>query len=608
MPETKRAEKAQPFEFNSWRDLTPLNTSVGTMLHNKTGSWRFIKPVYEDKTPACQNPCPAGNDIEGWIKLIGQKRYKEAYWHLKREQPFPAILGRVCFKFCENPCNRNGFDDHVNINELELFVGEQLTEPQTHPNLPEYNEKTLGIIGSGPAGMSAAYFCRLLGFQVTVFDALPELGGILRVGIPEYRLPGDVIDREFDFLKSMGIAFKPNTTIGKEILFQQLEEEYDYLFLASGVHKSRKLGIEGEDNTSRIMSGLEFLRITATGQPIDLGKKTVVIGGGNTAIDSARTALRLKTQVTVLYRRSEKEMPATPEEIEDARKEGVIFKFLATPESIELDSDGLIKTLTCGEMELGPVDSSGRRSPQIRPGVAFDIETDTILTAIGEIPAFEYLNQSVKTDQNLVVVANNLQAERVTKSKAKIFAGGDIIDIPHTVVHAVASGKKAAIAIDCDLNERDFSKVQQEIAIGNQDALSFSKYMGWVPLNQVKQDLQKVVEAKNIVFHYFEKVAPVISQTPVTTPDTVSFKPCRAIYSEEEAQQEATRCFHCGRCTECNNCMIFCPDLSALKHTGDQFGYEFDYDYCKGCGICFTECPRHAITMIDEATPIKEEA
>jgi 2-oxoacid:acceptor oxidoreductase delta subunit (pyruvate/2-ketoisovalerate family) len=601
----KRSELAKTYELKTWRDFPPMNISMGTMLHNMTGSWRFIKPMYEDKVPACQNACPAGNDIEGWIKLLQKGEYDKAYWHLKREQPFPAILGRICFRFCEAACNRKQLDSCVGINELERFVGDKVELSTPHPDLPEYNGQSLAVVGSGPAGMSTAYYGRLLGFRVTMFEVLPEMGGILRVGIPSYRLPREVVAEEFKGLKSMGIELMPNTSVGKDITLNELRNDYDYIFLATGVHESAKLNLKGEDESDLIMSGLGMLKKVALGEDVDLGKRVTVIGGGNTAIDAARTSVRLGSKVIVIYRRSETEMPAHPGEVEEAREEGVEFRFLAAPENIEINKDGDIERLVCCEMELGPPDESGRRSPVKKDGALFEVETDTILTAIGEIPAFDYLKGIVKTENRVVEVNEGMQVNTADDGKAKILAGGDIIDMPHTVVHAVASGKKAAIVMDCDRKGTDFSEVFQKIAIGDGQALSFSKYMGWAPLNPVFQNNEKVVDSEKIVYDYFMKAPGVEKQVLDAGVRKGSFDAYGKTFDEDQAQREAERCIHCGRCTECDNCLIFCPDVSILVRGEGQFGYAIDYDYCKGCGICFTECPRNAISMIDEEIPIQ---
>jgi 2-oxoacid:acceptor oxidoreductase delta subunit (pyruvate/2-ketoisovalerate family) len=607
MATKKRSDLVKTFAFDSWRDFPPMNTSLGNMLHNRTGSWRFIKPLYEDKTPPCQNACPAGNDIEGWIKLLQKGELEKAYWHLKREEPFPAVLGRVCFKFCETACNRLSLDEGISIRELERFLGDQVEGSRPHPLLPDYNGKSLGVVGSGPAGMSAAYYGRLLGFRVTVFEELPVMGGILRVGIPAYRLSREIVAAEFEGLKNMDIALRPNTSVGKDIPLQELRGTFDYLFLASGVHESMKLRVDGEEAGRGVMSGLSMLKKISVGDEVRLGKKTVVIGGGNTAVDAARTALRLGSEVTVLYRRSESEMPAHPEEVEEAREEGVRFRFLAAPEKIELDDEGRVKKLLCCEMRLGEADESGRRRPVKKEGALFDVEAESVLTAIGEIPVFDYLKGPIETENGVVPVDEGLRVLAKGPGGAGIFAGGDITDSPHTVVHAVAAGKRAVIAMDCDRTGRDPARVLEDLAVGNGSAVSFSRYMGWKPVNPVPRNHREVVGSNEIVSDYFEK-APRVS-APVQPPDARkdAFHTYTESFKDEDAKKEAARCIHCGRCTECDNCLIFCPDVSVLYKGTGRFGYAFDYDYCKGCGICFTECPRHAISMVDEDVPIEEE-
>jgi 2-oxoacid:acceptor oxidoreductase delta subunit (pyruvate/2-ketoisovalerate family) len=596
----KRSEMAVKHEFKSYHDITPMHVSLGTMLYNKTGSWRFIKPIYEDKMPACQNACPAGNDIEGWLKLLHKKEFEKAYWHLKREEPFPAILGRVCFKFCEGACNRAVLDDCIRIQELERFVGDRFSPTTPHPELPELNGKCLAVVGSGPSGMSMAYFARLLGFKATIFDKEAMMGGILRLGIPGYRLPREVVAAEFEGLSRMGIELRPNTEIGKDISFETLTRTFDYVFLATGAHRSIPMDLSENISCCHIMSALTLLKQTARGETVALGKQVVVIGGGNTAIDAARTAVRMGCQATVIYRRSLTEMPAHPEEVREAEEEGVKFRFLAAPEDISLNADATIEKLVCCEMELGPADESGRCRPIRKEGETFDIPADTILMAIGEKPDFDYLGGRISATDAFIGTREDLSVSSDILQGAKVFAGGDMIDIPHTVVHAVAAGKKAAIAMDCDRRGVLFSDVMNQIRIGTGDALSFSNYVKWAPVNPVKRNDREVVDSTKIVYDYFIKSAGCKKTIQSAELRKDSFEPYHATLSEAAAIRETERCMHCGRCTECDNCLIFCPDVSILDQTLESFGYAIDYDYCKGCGICFTECPRHAITMVSE--------
>ena len=599
----KRSELGRKHEFHTWRDLSPMNSSVGDMLYNLTGSWRYIKPVYEDKTPACQNACPAGNDIEAWIKLLQRGEHEEAGRWLKREQPFPAILGRVCFKFCERDCNRRDFDARVGINELERFIGDQARPEATFPELLPDNGHSLAVIGSGPAGMSASYFARVLGYKVVVFEARPVLGGILRTGIPAYRLPREVVEREFAGLEAMGVEFQTETALGRDLSLGELSEDFDYVFLAMGAHRSRQLKLAGEKESPGVMAGLDFLTCTALGENVDLGRRAVVVGGGNTAIDAARTAVRLGAEATVVYRRSESEMPAHAEEVEEARAEGVEFRFLAAPDKIELDDQGRVRRLVCCEMELGEEEADGRRRPVRKDGSLLEIETDAILTAIGEGPSFDGLAEMVETDKDRIRVHDNLTVRVKGSSRAVLLAGGDIIGGARTVVHAVASGKKAAVVMDCLRRGVDPDEVLEDITFGQGPALSFSKYMDWPPFNPVNRDIKKVVDAESIVFDYFEKVPPVEPWIEEAGQRRKSFEPYRQTFSDDQAQQEAVRCLHCGRCIECDNCLIFCPEISVQVKGPEEFGYEIDYDYCKGCGICRVECPRGAITMVEEGTP-----
>jgi 2-oxoacid:acceptor oxidoreductase delta subunit (pyruvate/2-ketoisovalerate family) len=604
MAAKKRSDMAIKYDFKSYHDITPMHVSLGTMLYNKTGSWRFIKPIYEDKIPACQNACPSGNDIEGWVKLLNKKEFEKAYWHLKREEPFPAILGRVCFRFCEEACNRAVLDDCIRIQELERFVGDQFPPTTPHPELPDddgqSHKRSLAVVGSGPSGMSAAYFARLLGFKVTIFDKEALMGGILRLGIPGYRLPRQVVAAEFEGLSKMGIELRPNTEIGKDIPFETLSKTFDYIFLATGAHRSIPMELTKNISCCRIMSALTLLKQVARGETVALGKQVVVIGGGNTAIDAARTAIRMGCQATVIYRRSLTEMPAHPEEVREAEEEGVNFRFLAAPEDIALNADETIEKLVCCEMELGPADESGRCRPIRKEGVTFDIPADTILMAIGEKPDFDYLGRlDTKTDA-FIATGEDLSVSSDPLKGANVFAGGDMIDIPHTVVHAVAAGKRAAVAMDCDRRGVLFTDVLNQIRIGSGDALSFSRYVNWAPVNPVHRNDRKVVDSTKIVYDYFIKSPGCNKSIQPAERRKDSFEPYHTTLSEAAAIQETERCMHCGRCTECDNCLIFCPDVSILDQTRESFGYAIDYDYCKGCGICFTECPRHAITMVSE--------
>jgi 2-oxoacid:acceptor oxidoreductase delta subunit (pyruvate/2-ketoisovalerate family) len=597
---------AKPIEIKSWRDIAPLHVSLGNVRHNHTGTWRFIKPIFEEKTPPCQNLCPSGNDIEGWIGRLNRGDHAGAYWHLKREQPFPAILGRVCFKFCQHACNRRDFDHGIGINELERFVGDQVPVQQPPDDLPVFHGRSVAVVGSGPAGMSCAYFARRMGFRVAVFEQESEPGGILRTGIPAFRLPRKRVAEEFEGLKNMGIALHLGVRVGRDLPFETLRNSFDFIFLAVGLHAPRKLELDVEDDTPRLMDGLDFLKRIALDRPVDIGQRVVVVGGGNTAVDAARSVVRLGAKVTVLYRRTAEEMPAHVVEVEQARQEGVKFRFLATPSRISTDRETGQPILWCRPMALGPAGADGRRGVIESSEEEFILAADTVIAAIGETAdAHNLINHFGAKNGNLST-ADDLTLIDQAPHGAHIYAGGDITSAAHTVVHAVAEGKRAAIAMDCRRRGLEFAAVREKIAVGDGAALSFSRYMAWPEEKRAARNPRRVVSTQEIVFDYFRKSdAAPIDLLPAET-RARSFAPFQETFTQEKAHSEAARCLHCGRCTGCDNCLVFCPDLS-VRPSANGSGYGIDYDYCKGCGICAAECPRHAITMIGEERAPNEE-
>ena len=583
---------SEVIQFKSEKDLPPLVMSLGTTLVNKTGSWRYLRPVYEDKTAPCIEGCPASEDIQAYMYWVARGDFDRAWEIIMEENPLPAVTGRVCYHPCELNCNRGQFDQALSINAIERFLGDHgLNYPLDRFKLQEDRPEKVAVVGSGPAGLTCAYHLRRLGFQVVVFEAAEEPGGVLRYGIPEYRLPKAVLRKEIRRLEHFGVEIHTRTKIGYHLPWEKLLA-YDAVFIATGVHKSRELEIPGEDLPG-VLPGLEFLSRVNRGESVALGKRVAVIGGGNTAMDAARTALRLGAQPTIYYRRTRAEMPAIQDEIEEAEREGIAMEFLVSPIRI-MGDNGRIVGMKLQRMELGEPDESGRRRPIPVLGSEFTVEVDNVITAIGEAPDFGFLPRELVEGQ---VVKTDIYGQT---SMGKVFAGGDIIEQPHTVVHAIGSGKKAAMAIHAFLSNKGLEAQVKSLQVGYKGGLSFRRYVsdgkngGGDPVNNLK-----VVSFENVNTWYFEHEDRVPPPELEVASRIQTFDEVKKALPRESAMAEASRCFNCGVCNMCDNCLIFCPDV-AIRRRPDGFRYEFDYDYCKGCGICVAECPRNAITMVPE--------
>jgi NADPH-dependent glutamate synthase beta subunit-like oxidoreductase len=534
--------------------------STKSSLENKTGSWRFATPVFVERASPCNQRCPAGENIAGYMYLAGQGRFEDAWRLIMKENPFPAVMGRVCYHSCETKCNRAEHDEAVSINMVERFIGDYgLTHSiEIEPTHTEI-DKRVAIVGAGPAGLTAAYHLRLRGYAVTVFDENELPGGLMRYAIPSYRLPKEILDSEIGRLSDMEIDFNMGVKIGGDLAWEKIDNGFEAVFVAIGAHKEADLEIPGLDKKG-VFSALEFLREVNLGKWPGIGKKIAVIGGGNSAIDCARVSRRLGADVALVYRRSQEEMPAHPEEVAMAREEGVEFIFLASPKEIYGQKD--VSGIELAKMRLGEADSSGRRRPEPTDDI-FEVDCQTAILAIGESLRVEDLPPSVIPDGNLVMTD-----DFGGTNGSKFFAGGDIIDIPRTVTHAIGSGKRAAIAIDGFLTGMENHRNSDVEVIEYSGLNPF--YFDYRPRTEIY-----IVPADKRISDFQEIVAPP---------------------SEEETIYEARRCFNCGSCTECGNCYIFCPDCSIIK---DPSGYKYivDLDYCKGCGICVQECPRGAMKM-----------
>lgn len=562
--------------------------STTSSLVNKTGSWRFGKPLFIDRISPCNQQCPAGEDITGYMYLAGQGRFEDAWRLIMQENPFPAIMGRVCYHTCEAQCNRCEHDEAVSVNQVERFIGDYALEHDLRIKVdPPNMNKTVAVVGAGPAGLSAAYHLRLMGYRISVYDSYDLPGGLLRYGIPPYRLPKDIVDGEISRLKHMDIEFNMGIRLGKDLSWDEINRRADAVFIAIGNHRETELDIQGLDKKG-VFRALHFLRDINLGKRYDLGEKVAVIGGGNSAIDCARVSRRLGAEVTIVYRRGEAEMPAYKEEIEMAREEGVRFLFMATPE--EIYGGEYVTGIKLSKMALGEPDESGRRRP-FPTGETFNFDCQNIIFAIGESIRTEDLPPPLSIEGKVISTD-----ELAYTGHAKFFAGGDIIDIPHTVTHAIGSGKRAGVAIDRFLKGESsgarslpFPKWGEKgnIRLGPFDDLR---------LFPRRRPISEVINYSELNPFYFDH-RPRTKVHMIPLNDRLnSFKEIIESFTEEEVSQEARRCFICGSCTECGNCFFFCPDISVKKNT-DGYGYVIDMDYCKGCGICVQECPRGAMKM-----------
>lgn len=551
------------------KGIVPIVPPVarGDSLVNKTGSWRYMRPVHSNKLPPCNHSCPANEDIQGYLSLVTQGRFQQAWELIRRSNPFPAVLGRVCDHPCELACNRRRFDDAIVIHNIERFLGDYgLTLPGEGGIRDRRGEK-IAVIGSGPAGLSCAYHLAKMGYRVTVFEALSVPGGMLAAGIPEYRLPKEILAAEISAVERLGIDIQTNVAIGnRQSLDDLLRQGYKAIFIATGAHKSMKLGLSGEEKDG-IVDALSFLREVNLGSRVGVGDKVAVIGGNNVAVNAARVAIRLGAKyVSIICQQSKIDMPSRDEEVKIAEEEGVHIIYLAAPNNI-LGEDR-VAGLECIRMRLGEVDK--RRAPRLTPikESEFVIDVDTIITAVGRTPDLTLLNHELKTSPmgTLVVDAGTLST-----NKPGIFAGGDVTGGRTTVARAIGAGMRASISID--------------------------HYMRGEQL-QVSREKTPIAGFKDLNLAYFQSSPGAqISRLPVA--DRIKgFAEVEGGFTESVSVKETERCFSCGVCDSCDNCWLVCPDVTISRKNGE---YQVNYDYCKGCGICKEECPRGAITMEEEA-------
>ncbi|MCB0403631.1 MAG: NAD(P)-binding protein [Bdellovibrionales bacterium] len=531
-----------------------ITLDPGSSMHNLTGSWRTMRPVYSHFLPPCNQACPAGEDIQQWLYWAEEGKYREAWEEISKNNPFPAIVGRVCYHPCEMGCNRNKLDLSVNIHAIERFLGDLAIEKKWSFKAGADSGKHVAIIGGGPSGLTAAYHLRRLGHQVSVYDAGPKAGGMMRFGIPKYRLPREILDAEIERIEKMGVRFEFNRTIDDVDALRK--GGADAVFIAIGAHLNRKTEIPAKD-ACRILGATEFLREMEGAEPPKIGRRVAVYGGGNTAMDAARTAQRLGAdEVMVIYRRDREHMKAHDFEAQEALDEGVHIHWLRTIKAITEDS------ITVEEMKLegGTLVPTGREET---------LSADTLIMAIGQNVSSEFLKKlpgvEVRSDGTIGVDA------QMQTGAPGVFAGGDMVPAERTVTNAIGHGKKAARYIDAYLQGTPYTHPEKP-PLAKFDALNVWYY---TDASRSRQEMLDRVRRKT----GFEEIVQGLD--------------------EETAKFEARRCLSCGNCFECDNCFGVCPDNAVIK-LGTGKGYKFNLDYCKGCGLCVEECPCGCIDFVPE--------
>ncbi len=522
-----------------------------------TGSWASRHPASMPLTPLCSDACPAGNDVRGFVQALARRDYEAALKTILVTSPFPGTCGRVCPAPCMGACTRGRHDEAVNNRELERYVAAHAPWPEpTQPFRPE----RLAVIGSGPAGLSAAYQLARLGYPVTVFEASDEVGGLLRTGIPAYRLPREVIDREIAFILAHGVQVRSGHRVSRSRLVE-MRREYDGVVVATGLQEQRAMDLGAGDH--RALQALDFLDLSRTRPPDLREQRVVVAGGGNTAIDAARVALRLGARdVLVVYRRTRAEMPAIAEEVEEALAEGVRIEQLAAP--LRLEGDGEGTALVCRRMTLGEHDESGRPRPvPVAGGDALaTFRCNTVLLALGQAPDARLLPADSVPDEEALVPGAGI---------TPVLTAGDLVRPEGTVAAAIGSGRRAAWRLHATLSGVEVPS--RPAPLVDPSALTFRD----VPL--VAMARGKLLRPRSRRTSFLE-VRQGLSDRP----------------GRETAYEEAQRCFSCGACTACGDCVVYCPE-GILTHVGDT-NCTIDVDYCKGCGLCVAQCPRSALAML----------
>ena len=545
----------------------PATWTTGSTTAIMTGTWRASLATHIKAPAPCHGACPVDGDIAEWIGLARARDFHASWQVLVRHNPFPSIAGRICHHPCEVACNRAGYDEALSICKLERFVGDQALAQGWGFELPVARPGHVAIVGGGPSGLSAAFQLRRMGFTVTLYEAQAELGGLMRYGIPAYRLARDVLDGEIARIVAMGVKVNCGHRIDSADEFNRLREQHDALYLALGAARNKRLPTL-DYAQPWVCDGAAYLAAANSGQPIALGKRLLVIGGGSAALDAARSARRLGHEVTLLALEQQAQMPAQAEEVHEALEEGIILIDGARLDAVsDAGSAGL--ALSCTKVLFVPGSQRGQFTLTPVAGSGFTLAADAIITSIGQDPDLSVLGEGYATAGGLLVTDAQLAT-----SAAGVYAGGDMASMARFVTEAVGMGQRAAAAIARELQQR-------------QDGSS----------SVCSEASEPLVPLAAISTFYHPKRERVQTGLLDARERLSSVVEVQLGLDIEQALAESERCFSCGTCIFCDNCVVYCPDM-AVKRVDN--GYIVLTDYCKGCGVCVKECPTGSMKMQEE--------